>query len=236
VNDGFADLNRSGDALPGSAAWFSSHTSGYLTVPTGTTTMMLATSGTTSRHAVAHFPARTVGIGESLALDFDFTLMNPRSDGVIRLGLFNRNGNAPFSADDSNPNVTYTGYAIYTNVAPTGANPTSFRRRSDTTAATLITQSGAFGASIASGGPQVSFAHGTSYHAKVTIMVTGVDSAALTVTYTGGSLSGYTVSANVSGIVSLYDTIALCAYGSGGVAGVDAITVDNVSLVHTTAP
>lgn len=235
LNDAFADGNRSGQNLPSSAAWFASAASSTLVIDSGA--MKLIAGGTASRHAVAHYPAKTLGIGDTLALDFDFTLTNPATDGVIRIGLFNSNGNSLFAADSSNPSVTYTGYAVLTNVAPTTANPTTFRRRNATSAATLITQSTAYSTSFGAGGPQVSFASGTSYHARLTITVTGVDSATLSITYTGGALSGYTVTTEVTGIVSLYDTLAVCVYGnSNDGSGADALTVDNVTLAHTSTP
>ena len=233
--DSFNDGNRTGQSLPSSAAWFASAASTTLVIDGDG--MKLVAGGTASRHAVAHFPAKALGIGDALTLDFDFWLTNPATDGVIRLGLFNSNGNSLFTADNTNPNVTYTGYAVLTNIAPTTANPTSFRRRNATTSTTLITQTGAYGSSFGAGGPQVSFASGTAYHATLKVTVIGVDSATLSVTYTGGALSGYTVTTDVAGIVSLYDTLALCVYGnSTDGSGADALKVDNVTLAHTSTP
>ncbi len=235
--DTFADGERATQSPSESLAWFASHASSTLTIANQAMTLTAGTNGSgSSRHAVAHFPAQTIPVGDTLTASFDFTLTNPVTDGVVRFGLFNTNGNAAFAADNSNPGVMYPGYAVFTNIAPSAANPSSWRERS-TTSGSLITQTTAYGSALGgAGGPQQTFAAGTLYHAKLSLTRTAADAITLTVEYTGGALSGNTLTRTDTAIVSTFDTIAVCVYGSGGAVGADAITVDNISLVTARPP
>lgn len=232
VNDSFADGNRSGDTPPSSLAWFCSSGGSNLTITGGAMTLATATGG---RHAVAHFPLQTLAVGDRITLRFTFSLAAPIFDQAngLRFGLFNRNSNAAYTADSSNPSVTYTGYAAFANLAPTAPKPASLRRR-NASAAALITTSSSYTTVGSTGGPQQIFAAGTTYTAALSIQRTAADGVELTSTFTGGDLDGYTLSATDTDIIDAFDTVAIAIASNNSIGAAASIAVSNVLVVRDT--
>lgn len=237
LNDTFADGERSTQSLPDSAKWFCSVTSSNLSVVDNA----LFVSSSAGRHAVAYFPLRSIAVGEVLELAFDFSTTVEFADQAsgLRFGLFNTNGNTPFSDDNQNGNVTYVGYSVTTNGGSTGgtSNPTFLRKRNATSATQLITSVSSH-SSLASGGViGTKFPAGPVYHAFLRLERLTEDQVRVTATYTGGALSNYQVTTlDGTGPVTAFDTVALSVGSTGGTPGVSSITFDNVSIIHYGPP
>lgn len=202
LRERFADGARTNQALPDSAAWFTSSGSGNLTVVNGE----LVQITTASRTLLAHFTNDqglpvTLNDGESLRLGFTFrfTAFDPVSDN-LRVGLLRSvanpnavsgagfvpagspNSNARVSGDfgsngpTSNVFLLYSGYAAFTNVSA-AASPAPIRFLARTGAnATLIGGTGAY-TNLPNGAPAPSTAMegGTLYRGTLVVTRTGTD-------------------------------------------------------------
>lgn len=116
LSDTFSDGNRSGQALPGSAAWFiSSATSSNAGVTSGVLTTNSGLS-ITSYFAASGSPFTLATAGQTLTLTFDIAYASntdPTGNTALKLGLFNSNGNTRLTADGTNNIfVPYSGYAV----------------------------------------------------------------------------------------------------------------------------
>lgn len=234
INDTFADGDRAAAAaLPDSAQWFSSSGASSLTVTNGA--LAFTTLSTAGRHALAHFPAKSIAVGESIELAFDFQasagFVNQASG--LRFGLFSTNGAAAVTADAVNSS-TYIGYAITTNGNPLagGSNPTVVRKRSSTSNQ-LITSTGSYATVGNTGGVFASFAAGVTYRATLTVERLEGDTARITVRYTGGTLPTYVHSAvDTLPAVTTFDTLAIAIGSSSSVAAATEFAMDNVTVTH----
>jgi len=235
VFDSFSDGNRSADTPPESLAWWSSSSTSTLSVNQGTLTQT-ATGG---RHLVAHFPARTLNIGESLEFRFSFSLGSTPVEmiGGLRFGLFHRDSRAAFTADAQNSaTILYPGYGIFTNLQPTTGTPTILRRRDSVTNGALLTAMTSYSttSAIVSGGPLEVFSTGTTYRAAVFIERLSENSNRVTAVYHGNGLSSFVT----SGIDSLsptlsFDTLAIGIGSSNSVPALTALSLDDVIVLHT---
>ncbi len=234
VEETFADGNRTTQNPPVSLSWVTSGGSSNLTAAGGA--MTLNTGGTSGRHAVAHFPPQSLPVGSTVSLDFDFSVAGPVDlTNGFRFGLFNSDGTPLVVSDGNNPQVTYTGYAAFTNLVPGGPSSTSLRKRDGATPNLLITSASAYSTmSGGGGGPADAFADGALHHATLAIERSGADEVVVSVEYSGGTLSAYQVTrTDPSAIVSVFDAVALCLSSSSGTAAAVTLTVSNVSIVFT---
>ena len=235
--DGFDDGERAtdGSALPlDTLAWYCSSSGSLLNV--ASQALKLTPGSATSRHATAYFPRQLLSEGESLTLSFDFSVTAPANvSSGLRFGLFDSEGSTNYlNADTDNADVTYTGYAAFTNLAPSSSNPLSLRRRDASGSGTaLITQTTDYSILGSAGGPTTTFSPGVTYHATLSITQSGSSTADIKVLIEGGGLSGYTLSRSDSGTAPQFDNVTLALYASGGVAPATDITVDNVAVVYT---
>jgi len=234
INDTLADGERAIASLPESAQWFSSSSASTLTVTNET--LAFSTLSTAGRHALAHFPAKTLALGESLELSFDFQTSAGFVDQAsgLRFGLFSTNGAAAVVADGTNNGLTYIGYAVTTNGNPTagGNNPTVLRKRSSTPNQ-LLTSTGSYTSVGNTGGVFAAFVAGVTYRATLTIERLEGDTARLTVRYTGGTLPTYTLTAvDTLPAVTTFDTLAIAIGSSNSVAATTQFAMDNVSVIH----
>ncbi len=236
VNDTFTDNERVTQNPPGTLQWFASGGTSTLAASGGTLILTL----TGGRHAAAYFPETTIAIGESIELAFDFktTAEFANQAGGLRFALLHSNGNTKVTADNSNLTVTYIGYGVTTNAAPTATNPTVLRERTSTTASQLITSTGSYIALTGgSGGPIATFTAGPVYRATLRVERLDTDLVRVTTTYSGGSLPAYEVTTtDVAGAVTAFDTIALAIGSANSVAAVTEITFDNVAVTHYGVP
>lgn len=234
VNDTFADGDRATAAsLPDSAQWFSSGGASTLTVTNNA--LAFTTLSTAGRHALAHFPAQSLAVGESIEFSFDFRTSTGFIDQAsgLRFGLYSTNGNNPVTEDNVSSS-SYIGYAITTNGNPTvgGSNPTQVRKRS-TTSGQLITSTGAYAIVGNTGGVFSPFAANITYRATLLVERLEGDSVRITLRYTGGALPTYThmVIDSVAAVMT-FDTLAIAIGSSGSVAATTQFEMDNVSVIH----
>lgn len=228
--EAFPANTRTTQNPPNSAKWFCSGTGSNVSVFGGT----MAVNTTAARHMVAHFPAVSLAVGDSLNLSFNFSVTAP-ADILkgLRAGLLYSGTSPKFTADNQNPSVDYTGYGSLINPAPTAASPATLQKRGGPAA--LITSVGTAWTSIASGAPTQPLVPGTIYQVVLTIRRTATDQAVLTTTYSGGALSNYTVTGtDVSGICTTFDTIALAVGTTASIPAVTAISYSNILISKVT--
>lgn len=233
VNDTFADGDRTTSQLPGSAQWFSSSVASSLVVTDEALAFSTLTGG---RHALAHFPAQSLTVGESIEFSFDFRTSTGFIDQAsgLRFGLYSTNANNPVTEDNVNSS-SYIGYAITTNGNPTvgGSNPTQVRKRS-TTSGQLITSTGAYASVGNTGGVFSPFAANITYRATLLVERLEGDSVRITLRYTGGTLPTYThtVIDSVAAVMT-FDTLAIAVGSATGVGpATTQLAMDNVSVIH----
>lgn len=235
VHETFSDGDRSTDAPPNSLAWWTSSSASTLTVNQG----RLTQTATGGRHFVAHFPAHTINVGESIEFRFSFSLGSTPVDmiGGLRFGLFHRDSRAAFTADAQNPTtVLYPGYGAFTNLSPTAGSPTSLRRRDSVTNGALLTAMTSYTttSAITAGGQLETFGTEPTYRAALFIERLSETSNRVTLVYQGQGLSSLTT----TGVDALsptfsFDTLAIGIGSSNGVPALTALTVDNVIVLHT---
>ncbi|MEY3898542.1 MAG: hypothetical protein RLZZ214_4064, partial [Verrucomicrobiota bacterium] len=228
--ESFPSNTRTAQNPPNSAKWFCSGTASNVSVSGGT----MAVNTTVARHMVAHFPAVSLAVGDSLNLSFNFSVTAP-ADILkgLRAGLLYSGTSSKFTADNQNPNVDYAGYGSLINPAPTVASPATLQKRGGSAA--LITSVGTAWTSIASGAPTQSLVPGTTYQGILTIRRTATDQAVLTTTYSGGALSNYTVTGtDVSGICNTFDTVALAVGTTASIPAATAVSYSNILISKVT--
>lgn len=232
VNESFNDGNRSDDMPPASLTWWSSSSSSGLTVTNGAMTQ----AATGSRHMIAHFPERTLALGETLELRFEFTLgSDPLAiAGGLRFALLQRGGRLEFTGDSQNPtNTFYPGYGAFTNLNPASGTPTTLRRRDTTTSAQVLTSMSAYSTELGSGGTVQTFAAQTGYHATLRLERTAASEVRVTLAYRGGAIAEETIlGLDAADPVTTFDTLAI-GIGSSGSPAVTALTIDNIVILHT---
>jgi hypothetical protein len=228
--EAFPSNTRTTQNPPNSAKWFCSGTGSNVSVSGGT----MAVNTTGARHMVAHFPAVSLAVGDSLNLSFNFSVTAP-ADILkgLRAGLLYSGASPKFTADNQNPTVDYAGYGSLINPVPTVAGPATLQKRGGS--ATLITSVGTAWTSIASGAPTQSLVPGTIYQGVLAIRRTAADQAVLTTTYSGGVLSNYTVAGtDVSGIYNTFDTVALAVGTTAGIPAATAVRYSNILISKVT--
>lgn len=232
VNESFNDGNRSNYDPPASLEWWSSSSASGLTVANGAMTQ----AATGSRHMIAHFPARTLALGETLELSFEFT---PGSEpgniaGGLRFALLHRDQRLAFTGDSQNPtNTFYPGYGVFTNLNPTSGSPTALRRRDTVTTANVLTSMTAYTTDLASGGTLQAFAANVKYRASLLLKRTSATEVQLTLAYSGGTVAVEQITGtDAANPLTTFDTVAI-GIGSSGDPAVTALTIDNVVIMHT---
>lgn len=228
--EAFPSNTRTTQKPPNSAKWFCSGTGSNVSVSGGT----MAVNTTVARHMVAHFPAVSLAVGDSLNLSFNFSVTAPADiPKGLRAGLLYSGASPKFTADNQNPNVDYTGYGSLINPAPTVASPATLQKRGGSAA--LITSVGTAWAGIASGAPTQSLVAGTIYQGSLTILRTATDQAILTTTYSGGALGNYTVTGtDASGICNTFDTVALAVGTTSSIPAATAVSYSNILISKVT--
>jgi hypothetical protein len=224
INDTFADGERVTQNLPSSVAWYTVNAARLnLAVRNGALTLV---GNNNDRDVWGYFPTITLGIGDSLTFTVDFRWTNNppvQSTPAFKIALCYSNGLAPRRADGAIPIGPYQGYANFTNPADASAG-TNIRKR-DGPAASLpasllleqtdgadnITVWNSLRAGLA-GTQQAN----TPYTAVLKVTRTGADTANITTSITGGTLSpnNTIVATDTSNIVFNFDTVAIDAADS----------------------
>ena len=188
--DQFTDGARNNQALPGSAAWFTSSGSSNLTVPAGQTApIYMRQAVSSSRTLLAYFTDSgkvvTLADGQSLTLDFTFQLSgfsapSQATDTTFYVALLRSVPNpggrvaADFGSNSSALFNNYTGFAAFTNArALSAAQPIKFYARTKP-GTTLLGGAGAFD-ELPSGSPtpSVAMAVNTPYRGTLRLQRAG---------------------------------------------------------------
>ncbi len=242
-SDNFADGDRNG--------WFSSSTTGTLTVVNGA---MNQTTGTAGRSAMTYFPSTTLSVGETLTLSFTMQMVGPAganfnintgNNNQLRFGLFNSDNAVKVAADNYGSSTPYNfgsqgGYASVasllqgsTNSDTTPAGWTIRERTAATASTALISTTSPYSTLGDTELHAASFALDTLYAATMIITRTnlGVD---IFAKYTGGSLGAtYEIIRSDNEIpVITFDMLAI-HLNSNIAAG---FTVDDVIVSRGMAP
>lgn len=221
INDTFADGERLAQNLPASAGWYTGAAArNNLAVRNGALTIVANGS---QRDVWGYFPATTLNIGDSITFTIDFrwaqTPPNLSTPG-LRIALCNTNGQVPRRADGTIPSGGYQGYGSYTNPAD-NASGTNLRKRDGPAAASPTALLLELTDGDAADAPRIwnSFRTGLNgtqqgnipYTASLKITRTGPDTANISTTISGGTLSpnNTMVVADTSAIYSTFDTVAI---------------------------
>lgn len=226
LNDTFADGERLTQNLPTSLAWYTGTAArNNLAVRNGALTLVANGS---QRDVWGYYPAVTLNVGDSLTftIDFRWTQTPPNlSTPGLRLALCNTNGQPPRRADGVIPAGGYQGYGSYTNPAD-GSSGTNLRKRDGPAAgsptAILLELTDGDGTdapriwnSLRTGlsGTQQG---NTPYTAVLKITRTGTDTANISTTISGGTLSpnNTLLVTDASSIFTTFDTVAIGAANS----------------------
>ena len=219
--DDFSDNNRDG--------WFSSSTS--------TSNNVDASSGALfvnpGRSVQTHFTAATLGLGESVTLNFDVSFSAPTNqNGGFRFGLFDSNGST-IPTGDGNIYTDYNGVIVTTNPAAESGTPMVFRSRVAGGGDALMTSTaGGLYATVGnSGGAAVLFPADTFLNVSLsfTRTETGLD-------FFVSIMNGETPLQTHSVTSTSPSTYTFDALGISGVTGVGAFTIDNVVVDYSAIP
>jgi pectate lyase len=242
LHDHFADASRTNQALPDSAAWFTSSGSNNLVI-TGGELVQLASSSRTFLAYFTNDAALPVALnaGESLALTFTFRFANfdPATDN-FRIGLLRSvanpaatsgagftatpapNTNARVSGDfgsngpTSNVFSLYSGYAVFSTLTAVGSPaPVRFLARTGSNA-TLIGGTGAYTNLTSTAIPAAPMAAGTRYIGRFTVMRTATG-ANVSYVVTDATSGAQIMSNNAQhvGSIGAFDTAAFYIAKSG---------------------
>ena len=126
LDDTFADGDRTNQALPSSAAWYSaSANTTNLQTSAGS---LEFTSLTHESGILASLPSFTLTSGQSVTVSFTFSVTGASNTtaNTLRLGLFNSNG-APVTADgwDTATGPSFAGYGAWGNMGDSGGSTSS---------------------------------------------------------------------------------------------------------------
>lgn len=243
--DDFSDGNRNG--------WFTSSSSGTLTVSSGA---LYQTTGTGGRSILTYFTPTSLEVGETLSLSFNLNIVGPAgtafsnaqgNNNQLRFGLYDSGGVTPVVADNfgssSYPGGQYNfgsqdGYASVTSLVAGSTNSDgtpagwTIRDRTGTNTALISTTTG-YTTLGAAEFPSTSFAVDTLYTGMMTITRT-VDGVDITATFTGGALgANYTISRfDDTDAITQFDMLAFHLNSNVAVG----FLIDNVQLSLTAAP
>lgn len=241
INDTFADNERLTQNLPASLAWYTGTAArNNLSVRNGALTLVANGS---QRDVWGYFPTVTLGVGDSLTFTLEFrwaqTPPNLSTPG-LRLALCYTNGQPPRRADGVIPAGGYQGYGSYTNPADAGSG-TNLRKRdgpaANSPSAILLELTDGDGAdapriwnSLRTGlsGTQQG---NTPYTALLKITRTGADTANITTTISGGTLSATNtlLATDTSNIFHQFDTVAI---GAANSVAYGDLLVTRAEVVH----
>lgn len=247
AEDGFADAERTEQRSPESLAWFASHASAVTVNAQG---LRLDTAGEGSRQVAAHFPPQTLLLGQSLVVDFSFELEAASTaapaafhadEGGFRFGVFD-SAERPLAADGDPSDNTFTGYAVFADLAPAGidARPLTVRKRTGAAGSLLAAPTPAaetyalLGGGGGLGAPD--FAADTTCRGTLVLTRTGAEELSISAEFTGGELSGHRVETADNGAVGFrFDTLAFALAGPAGQPAARALTLQRVRIATTFA-
>lgn len=223
LHDTFADGDRTNQALPGSAAWYSSSTSGHVSVTEGTLTQNVATGG---RHLLAYFADTPVQVevGQAMEVSVRFSFVNPLDRGAgFRVGMFNSAGMARVSGDNHGGTSAsnsaafelYSGYRAEMNPLPApGAAQLGLRKRDpvagDIQGLLLANNSYPDASRYLLAVDDYAFQADVIYDLRLMVARTGDDLVRVTYEVTGPDISGLFASyQNSPNVVTSFDSLAL---------------------------
>jgi hypothetical protein len=239
LSDTFSDGERLTQNLPNSVAWYTTNAARpNLAVRNGALTLV---GNNNDRDVWGYFPAISLNIGDSLTFTVDFRWTNNppvQSTPAFKIALCSSNGLAPRRADGIIPTGPYQGYANFTN--PTdGTAGTNIRKRNGpaaTLASSILLEqtNGADNVTVWNSllaGLSGTQQGNTPYTAILKVTRTGADTATITTSITGGTLSPNNSSSVIdsSNICATFDTVAIDAADS---AAYGDLLVTRAELVH----
>lgn len=235
LDDAFSDGERATQSLPASAAWYTSAASANLTV--SSQALVFPGDGAAAQHIVTYFTPsgspQMLGVGDTLTLSFNFTPSTPiAANSGWRFGLFNSGGSRVTADNLTTGHANYsawTGYAAMVN--PVSTLGAQFYER-NLTGSTLIASTTAYSA-LGSVSASQSFSSGVTYTCIMTVTRTasGVD---LVASFSGGSLSNYTVSvSDTSSAFTSFDAFAMAINRNGATPAFASLTIDNVYVAYS---
>ena len=177
---------------------------------------------TSSRELVAYFPPVTLAVGKLATFKFTFSVTGPLhgqadtagEDNGFRFGLFNTGSAQPNAnmatldgSTTGNPSVTSTGYLGAIDLDPdtsattTETNALNLRKRFNISNALATSTSSFTTFTTPSVTPQPLVA-GTTYTCTMTLQPTTATDTLITLTVTGGALTGYTTTIDDNGTLA----------------------------------
>ena len=186
-------------------------------------------------YIVSHFDSQTLAVGQTLQLDYSFTISNAnffRNDVTmpLRLGLFNSAGNliTASSTASYSPNATqYKGYGAGYNVVdnpPTGGNPDTFYVRSGSNNSNLLAlATNGNGYKSMPAAPNLDTANGTSINGSFALTMTD-DGLLISSIVNGRTAQTYLIE---TGYYSTFDTFSILAASGGNPS---TLTFSNLTL------
>jgi hypothetical protein len=206
VTETFASGQRTTLNTPNGFQWFSSAGGANVTY-TDNTSIFQAITPTAGRHLIGYFTADgspfTLAQGQTLTLSFTVTFNRGSaltdSGNNFRVGLFDSTAGNRMSADNHGgtndtaptPFDNYTGYAAMFNLGASTGNTASIRERTDRTNRALISSINAYTTVGGTFAPDQAFAPNTAYTGTFSFTRTAEDHLSMSVSFTGGALSGY---------------------------------------------
>ncbi len=211
------DYNSSGDF---ESAWFNGG-GGTMTSSTGhlITTVGSSSSSWTTYFTTESSPVTLAGAGDELEVTWVFTPSSVATSGTsqnFRLAVVDSPSAVRLTSDGSPGSSTYTGYALFMNMATTLGSSSSFQlmdRNAPGTSSAFLSSSGSWtGLTNGVGKNVTGYASGTQYTFVMTFTRNASNGLDITATMTGGSLNN-TGSATVSYSDSAPNTFTFDTFG-----------------------
>jgi hypothetical protein len=217
------------------SAWFQGGTGSALD-PVAAGGPLRGTVGATSASWTTYFTPEAAPVtlqrGETLSVQWAFSITGLNTGNTsqdFRVAVVDSPSASRVSTNASPGSSTYTGYALFSNMAPTFQNSSPFQLREHDGNGALLSSSGdwlALANGFANGG--TGYADGVPYLLEMTLTRTDSDALDITTSVTGGTLNGTGV-ASVNFVDATpasfsFDTFALRPSSNTGTAGTFDVT------------
>lgn len=237
LNDTFADTDRTNQALPGSAQWFTSASNSTANIDAAGGALVTKNGLTTLSYFTAADAPVELAVGESLTLTFTVSL-SATTDAVgnFRVGLYD--SGTRLAADNfGNTNAAFTGsyagYLAVTNVGASSNNAFRVYERGSSTSLIAGSVSNYAQTGSAAGGAFKAFVANNVYTGAIVLSRTAESTMSISQSYTGlfaGDSSSSTTTATItdsSGLSTSFDTLAFYYNNTA------SLTFDNIKLDYT---
>lgn len=233
----FAANQRITNNQPTTTAWYGGRynsSSGTISFSDGSDNLLTLSTSTGGRVMLAHFTPVTLKVGDSLSVNFTFSVTHVASpntgDNQFRFGVFGSGTGDLVSADAFNQTGAFTGYSGYQFGASTTSGAAGVKCYPNLTTSNSLFS----GTQIGATGGTTAFTASTNYSAKVTITRTNATNTSITLSFVGTGFTNFTETWN--------DTTANCSnfntfsIGTGTSAVFNNLTMRSVDITLTSVP